>query len=248
MQWKEGEYWLRDAVKYLKFPPDRRKVQEELYEHMLSRNLELLAQGCSEAEADRLACLSMGDPDEVGRALAEVHKPFWGYFLRALRILLVLVLLFGIVVTVFNRRGGDFRYFRGVVRNYEAYGAVWIGQDAAQRCGDYRFRLRKAAVAGPGMEGGFIPEGEYTLVLLLRASTRDPNLGAPDYSSMTLSLEDNLGNRYPAHVHSYRELIFFSDQVVNVPQFDPSAEWAVLLLEAGDRELRFPVTLKGGGL
>ncbi len=30
VQWKQGEYWLRDAVKYVKFPPDRRKVQEEL--------------------------------------------------------------------------------------------------------------------------------------------------------------------------------------------------------------------------
>ena len=74
MQWKEGEYWLRDAVKHVRFPPDRRRVQEELYEHMLSRNLEFLAEGHSEEEADRLACLAMGDPDEVGRALAE-HIP-----------------------------------------------------------------------------------------------------------------------------------------------------------------------------
>ncbi len=247
MLWKDGENWLRDAVKYVKFPPDRRRVREELFEHMLSRNLELLAQGRSEAEAARLACEAMGDPEEVGRALAAVHKPFWGYFLRALRILLILVLLAGIVVMLFNWRGGGFRFFRGVVRGYEAYGAVWIGQDAARRCGDYRFRLHKAAVAGPGIRETIIPEGEYNLVMLLRAATRDPNLGAPDYSSMSLSLEDDRGNRYPAHTLGCRELIFFSDVVVYVPRFDPSAEWAVLILEAGERELRFPVTLKGGG-
>jgi len=245
LRWIEEEAWLRDAVKFVKFPPDRRRVREELYEHMISRNLGFLAQGYSEEEADRLTCMAMGEAEDVSRALAEVHKPFWGYLLRALRILLVAVLLFGIVVTIFNRRDGNFRYFRSILRGYEAYGAVWIRQDAAQSCGDYRFRLRKAAVAGPGIRETFLPEGEYNLVLLLRASTWDPDLGAPDYSSMTVSLEDSLGNRYPAHAHAYRELIFFSDVVVYVPRFDPSAEWAVLILEAGDRELRFPVTLKG---
>lgn len=245
VRWKDGEIWLRDAVKYVRFPPDRRRVQEELHEHMISRNLGFLAQGYSEEEADRLTCLAMGEAEDVGRALAEVHKPFWGYLLRVLRILLVAVLLFGIVVTIFNRRDGNFRYFRSILRGYEAYGAVWIRQDAAQSCGDYRFRLRKAAVAGPGIRETFLPEGEYNLVLLLRASTWDPDLGAPDYSSMTISLEDSLGNRYPAHAHTYRELIFFSDVVVYAPQFDPSAEWAVLTLTAGDRELRFPVSLKG---
>ena len=76
MRWKEGEYWLRDAVKYIKFPPDRRRVQQELYEHMISRNLDFLAKGASEEEADKLVCRAMGDPEEVGKALAEVHKPF----------------------------------------------------------------------------------------------------------------------------------------------------------------------------
>ena len=249
MQWKEGEYWLRDAVKYVKFPPDRRKVQEELYEHMLSRNLEFLAEGHSEEEADRLACLSMGDPEEVGRALAEVHKPFWGYFLRTLRILLAAILLMGIIVTIRGWRGGDFGYYRRTVRNFVAYDAVWIRQDAARRCGDYRFRLRRAAVAGPGLEGGFIPEEQYNLVLELRAFTWDPNLGPPDYATpyntaMTLTVEDSLGNRYPAHAHCCSDWIFFSDVLVHALRFDPAAEWAVLVLEAGDRELRFPVTLK----
>ena len=48
MRWKEGEYWLRDAVKYIKFPPDRRKVQQELYEHIIARNRDFLNEGCSE--------------------------------------------------------------------------------------------------------------------------------------------------------------------------------------------------------
>ncbi len=93
MQWRKGEYWLRDAVKYVRFPPDRRRVQEELYSHMIARNRDFLEEGYSEEEADRLSTLAMGDPEEVGRALAAVHRPFWGYFVLCLRIALVLALL-----------------------------------------------------------------------------------------------------------------------------------------------------------
>jgi len=74
VQWRQGEYWLRDAVKYIKFPPDRRQVRQELYEHMIARNRDFLAEGYSEQEADRLSCEAMGDSAEVGKALAAVHK------------------------------------------------------------------------------------------------------------------------------------------------------------------------------
>lgn len=245
MRWKEGEYWLRDAVKYIKFPPDRRRVQEELYEHMISRNLDFLAQGASEEEADLLVCRAMGDPEEVGKALAEVHKPFWGYFLRALRILLGMVVVLGIVVMLVSWNQWypvNFSHYRCSLADYEARITEWVGQTAVQRCGDYRFRLRRAAVAGP-REG----EQGQNLVLELRASTWDPVLGMPDYGVITKSLEDSLGNRFAVYDGTYRDCIFFSDQVLYVPQIDLSAEWAVLILASGDRELRFPVKLKGGG-
>ncbi len=245
MRWKEGEYWLRDAVKYIKFPPDRRKVQEELYEHMISRNLEFLAAGASEEEADALVCRAMGDPEEVGKALAEVHRPFWGYFLRALRILLGLVVVLGIVVMLVSWNEWypvNFSHYRSSLAIYEGRITQWVGQTAAEKCGDYRFRLRRAAVAAPG-------EGEQgqALVLELRASTWDPVLGMPDYGFMTRSLEDSLGNRYEAYPGASRDCIFFSDQLLYVPQIDPEAEWAVLVLASGDRELRFPVKLREGG-
>ncbi len=243
MRWKEGEYWLRDAVKYVKFPPDRRQVQQELYEHMISRNRDFLAKGASEEEADRLACQAMGDPEEVGKALAEVHRPFWGYFLRALRILLGMVAVLGIAVMLVSWNEWypvNFSHYRSSLADYGV--AQWVGQTAAEKCGDYRFRLRRAAVAAPG-------EGEQgqALVLELRAFTWDPILGMPDYGAMTRSLEDSLGNRYAVYPGESRDCIFFSDQVLGVPRIDPEAEWAVLVLASGDRELRFPVKLREGG-
>ena len=248
MVWKEGEYWLRDVVKYVKFPPDRRRVQEELYEHMISRNLELLAEGVSEEEADRRVCEAMGDPDEVGKALAEVHKPFWGYFLRAMRIVTAIVLLLLAVHTIRTHNdysGNDLSRYTGNRGRYEAYMPGWIGQSAAEKCGDYRFRLLRAGVALAGEGDRFIPEGDH-LVLELRVSTWDPGLGTPQLETRRLTVEDNLGKQYEAFVYGSMDRIFFSDMVIVAHDFDPAAEWAVLRYDSGEQSFRLPVKLEVG--
>jgi hypothetical protein len=248
VRWKEGEYWLRDAVKYVKFPPDRRKVQQELYEHMISRNLDFLAKGASEEEADKLVCQAMGDPEEVGKALAEVHKPFWGYFLRVLRIVTVIVLLF-LAVHVLRTRdsytGSLYHRYTAVRSSFEAHMDRWIGQSSAEKCGDYRFRLRRAGVASSGEGDLYIPEGDY-LVLELRASTRDPGLGTPRLEQRKLTVEDNLGNRYETFVLVTMDWILFSDLLIEARDFDPAAEWAVLSYDSGEQSFRLPVKLEVG--
>jgi len=249
VRWKEGEYWLRDAVKYIKFPPDRRKVRQELYEHMISRNLDFLAKGATEEEADKLVCQAMGDPEEVGKALAEVHKPFWGYFLRAARIVTALVLLLCVIHIACNYEGLGVRYYRTALMRYDVHIKEWIPQTAAERCGDYRFRLRRAGVAGPREGEQFIPEG-YHLVLVLRASNWDPTLGPPWLHLGRLTVEDSLGNRYEAReyvTYLHQDRIFYSDLVIVARDFDPAAEWAVLTVDVGERSFRLPVSLKGVG-
>ena len=269
MRWKEEEYWLRDAVKHVKFPPDRKRVQKELYEHMISRNLDYLAKGYSEEEADRRVCEAMGDPEEVGKALAEVHKPFWGYFLRVLRIVLVLVLV--LCAAYVLRNSGSQVYsiiqFGDIRRRYEAHTEEWFPQNTSARCGDYRLRLRRAGVAGPREEpwpwtrlpkedtalvsGGteevpqFIPEGEH-LVLELRAYSCNPFLGEPWFDTRKLAVEDSLGNRYDRFYIAGQNWIFSSDILIVVEDFDQAAEWAVLTYDSGDRSFHLPIGMKGG--
>ena len=249
MHWVEEEVWLRTAVKQVKFPPDRRRVKQELYDHMLRRNLDFLAQDYSDEEADWLVCEAMGDPEEVGRALAAVHKPFWGYFLRAIRIVTALVLLLLAVHTLRTHSsysGSDLSWYTGARSLYEANLDGWIGQDSAERCGDYRFRLRRAGVArASGGWGEFIPEGEH-LVLELRVSTWDPGLGTPRLEARKLTVEDSRGNRCEAFVCASMDWIFFSDMVIVARDFDPSAEWAVLSYDAGEQGFRLPVKLEVG--
>ncbi|MBR4702572.1 MAG: hypothetical protein IKO91_01890 [Oscillospiraceae bacterium] len=241
MQWRKGEYWLRDAVKYVRFPPDRRRVQEELYSHMIARNRDFLEEGYSEEEADRRSTEAMGDPEEVGRALAAVHRPFWGYFVLSLRIALVLALLISAAAVIQKGSYGGFY----TIANYIVYRDLYretaspVAQDAAAKCGDYRFRLRSA---GLSQGGEHLPDG---LILDLRASTWDPTLGTPRFYYDTLTLEDSTGGKHRAYVLAGRDLIFFSDLLVAAEGFDPASEWAVLSYDVEGRSFRLPLRWKG---
>lgn len=85
--------WAENAVSRIVFPGDKRKVYEELLAHMEDHRDELMEQGMTEQEACRAVEKAMGDPFAVAEELAKIHRPFWGYFLRATRIVLVLALL-----------------------------------------------------------------------------------------------------------------------------------------------------------
>ena len=85
--------WAENAVSRIVFPGDKRKVYEELMAHMEDHRDALMEQGMSERQACEAVEKAMGDPWAVARELAEIHRPFWGYFLRATRIIMVLLLI-----------------------------------------------------------------------------------------------------------------------------------------------------------
>ena len=89
--------WLREAVGGIKYPPDRRRVEKELYAHVMQRNRDFLKDGCTEREADEKACAVMGDPVEVRRDLAAIHRPFWGYAFLLIRILVIGILAWALI-------------------------------------------------------------------------------------------------------------------------------------------------------
>ena len=217
--------WLREAVGGIKFPPDRRKVEKELYAHIMDRNRDFLRSGCTEREADEKVCAAMGDPVEVRRDLAAIHRPFWGYAFLFLRILVVGILLWSLVSGIRHRYT-----LTGLSRplvDRERYSlSQWIPQSGKVRCGDYTFRLKKAAY-GKNRAGV-----EDSLLLVLETDTWDPFLGAPELYALGLSLQDNRGKTYQTvYPAASRELVFTCRWLVSVPGFAPGADWAVLTLQ-----------------
>lgn len=88
--------WIETAVSRLRFPPDRERVRKELTAHYEDRLMEYRARGLSFSDGRQMALEALGDPEETGRLLQAVHKPWLGWLLRIARILLVAVVIYAV--------------------------------------------------------------------------------------------------------------------------------------------------------
>ncbi len=93
---------MEQVLREVRFAPDRRKIRQELTEHMEDRMEEYLegmgAYDDVDGSTDFDALLekaevrlinSMGDPAELGRELNQQHKPWLGWLWMASRVLLI---------------------------------------------------------------------------------------------------------------------------------------------------------------
>jgi hypothetical protein len=93
--------WCERAVALIKYKPDRKKIQAELHAHIEDKYEALAAGGMTSVQAEEQAVSAMGDAGEIAKALAKIHKPFWGYMLRLTKI----VLAFVAVLMIFSLAG-----------------------------------------------------------------------------------------------------------------------------------------------
>lgn len=91
------EDWCHNAVNGIGFSPDREKVYRELYGHMEDRYDALRAQGVEPGDAEKQVYDAMGDAFAIGKQLAEIHRPFWAFFLRATRWVLAIILVLTVI-------------------------------------------------------------------------------------------------------------------------------------------------------
>ena len=82
--------WLDKATEGIRFGPDRKAVRAELDAHLDDKiqDLQRIFPDLSAWEATQMALSGMGDPEEIGRELAKLHKPWLGYLWRASQITL----------------------------------------------------------------------------------------------------------------------------------------------------------------
>ena len=247
------EVWCRDACAYIRFTPDRPRVAKELGDHMEDRMEAFLAQGMAEDEAERLTLAAMGSPEETGRALNRVHKPYWGWVWQGTRLLAWLsVFVFvvclaqikvgaypGVQLPLLERvedhfvpqmptwsEGGDGTY---------VLAAQWKPRDVTALCRGYRFSVTRAYVAVRRDNPG--EAGEYELHLLIRATKPLPWAGYPSGLAENLSAVDDLGRSADSeggeggmlHQGSYggNRLNWCWIEMV-LYSFDPDADWVEL--------------------
>ena len=95
-----AEGWLDKATAGIRFGPDRREVRRELEEHLEDKALDYLRifPDLTKEEARQRAASEMGDPAEIGRELARLHKPLLGYAWLASKVLLGVVIGAGVLL------------------------------------------------------------------------------------------------------------------------------------------------------
>ncbi len=89
------DQWLDQAVSGIRFGPDRRQVRQELLDHLEDKRADMarIFPGMTEEEAGGKALAAMGDPKELGQALAKIHKPWLGWLWQFSRLLALVALL-----------------------------------------------------------------------------------------------------------------------------------------------------------
>ncbi len=142
--------WCSAAVGRIRFVPDRWEVYEELYAHMEDQYEELTAAGLSEDEAVKEVTASMGDPEETARQLERIHRPFWGYALRAARWCLLIAAVLALLTVPGYIKGleiNDARFGEGLFRETWDDGVgefrlVWYAEPTVRgRCDGYTLSL-----------------------------------------------------------------------------------------------------------
>lgn len=85
--------WCTQVTEQVRFWPDRKDIAKELTAHYEDHVRDLERLDYPTKLAERRALDAMGDPEEIGRALDRVHKPWLGWLWIVSRVVLLLTLV-----------------------------------------------------------------------------------------------------------------------------------------------------------
>ena len=200
MYYREFSRWCWDAVRKIKFPPDRNKVYAELYDHLMDRYESFLKQGFSADDAESKTLQAMGDAEELSVQLAAIHRPFWGYALRFIRVITVIALVITIGCGIYYLVDQQ-PWHTDTLRDWgEPQGMetlVYSGvSDAKDRMDGYTFRVTDVAVWRVALDEP-INGKNYNDYLYLRLNVTKPVPWAMGQEALgAMWAVDSAGTRY----------------------------------------------------
>ena len=197
--------WCSNATKFIDFPPDKKRVAQELRDHLDDHCASLMESGMSQEDAVKTTLEAMGDPFDIAPQLGALHRPFWGYFMKATRIiamvLLALLLIPGyrfLAKQAFAPIGIDPQYWAN--NGYTPIFSAETGDSFKDR--NNTLTLTKASL--------WQKEDEQVLYFEVTHRSPLPCSVAQNYSlfknpAMTFWAEDNLGNYYYSYDSAFED-------------------------------------------
>ena len=196
--------WIETAVHQMRFPPDRKFVRQELWNHLLDSREARMEQGMALNAAEEAAVKAMGDPVETGRMLDKVHRPILSHLWWASRFLLVTILCVSILTAVQHQQYDIFNW-DGMLPSIAAWELGGCPYDTSKRM-DVPYEItaiHPGAVEQAGIytltlhHGQWVHTGSRThLTLGFRVKTAHPLDMDPVGLGARLMAEDDLGNQY----------------------------------------------------
>ena len=232
--------WLDRATAGIRFKPDREEVRAELSAHLEDKALDFqrIFPDLTEAEAQERAAAEMGDPEEVGRELAKLHRPWLGYLWRlsqwALGVVILVLVLTGVTVIGSSSTLGGWYGREGDWRSHQD-GAVFLAPPAE------RITLENCTLTVPKAAVWTGGEEQALEVVLRMDSFRFWEKDGGQFEQ--ISATDDLGGYY-CSAYEWGELGLWSGQYVSVHRdgwgpfhqtyrlqvtgIDPAAQWVCL--------------------
>lgn len=267
--------WCLVATGRIGFLPDRQRVRAELEQHLNDRYEGFLAQGHDPDDAAKMTLEAMGSASELAPQLAAIHRPFWGYFLRTVQAVLILLLCLSILpiwdyITNLNLRDKPNLYPTYDVYDSDSYGGdtgrtlLHLSQpDVAFSSDGYRFTVTDAVMVREYSES----QGKEVTQLYFLVDQRgqlpwsetERYYNRAQYSAVCrlFTAKDSLGNFY----YSYAEQsldnpglqvvycqsgLFTCTYACWINDFPAEAEWVDVCYERDGRSFSLRIWLTGG--
>lgn len=264
------EQWCDAAVSYIRFPPDRPPVRQELLEHMQDKYDGYIQESMAPAQAESRVTKEMGEARETGLLLRKIHKPYLGWVWRATQWVLVIALILAVYNGVQWARDlyisdgppllGAKNWYETTTYEYDRGSServLYLEPNCSDRSDGYTFTVTKVAY----WEGTYTDEDGTrdinSFYFLLEVTNPRPWAGYTDAPRWFYAV-DSLGNYYdscyeydgesPALRGNAAQTGLFTDtwNIWATSYVSQDADWLELRYDRDGRDISLRIDLTGG--
>ncbi len=212
----------------VRFSPAKKEIEDEYLSHIEDKVRSLIIEEqMTRKEALTLTMEEMGDPQEIGKALNDVHNPLLGWMLLLTKGLLIIFGAFALYLLISFSTELLFHSTRDIgIEDDLVVAEIPLDQEIQMDAVTYYF------------DRAVIQDNGSAFILIEALSyTRRPRIRG----FLFRSVHDDLGNHYYDLTIPYRSRVFRQDLVLRLSDIDEEAE--VLILEYDRYNQAFEIIL-----